>query len=154
MTTFPYRSIASKLKIAITICLCLPLARTQTQSVKKDSVACLSNLRLPDYPRVAAAARLDGEIEVRVDLDAKSAIKKIALVPTVARKQAGILLSQSVESALRNSTFSKSCAGTQIQLVFSFVLDLGAPTTGFRQASWFRSPNRFVVSVTPQIVQQ
>lgn len=82
---------------------------------------CIENLNVPEYSRLARMAQLQGKVIVEVDF---STSKKPVI--TLLSKNTP-LLSNAAIAAVRQSSFSKTCALRTIQIVFDFEIDKKLP---------------------------
>lgn len=85
-----------------------------------QSFGCLEELIAPKYPPLARQARLQGTVEVRVDLRDRT-------TPTTTITGTHALLRSAVADALEGSRFQRACAEGEFKIVFLFEMDLSAP---------------------------
>ena len=89
--------------------------------VKNSSnVECVERLEIPDYPPLARMARIQVMQTVKVLLSDQAATQSIeqSLQGKVVKLDGSF--KEGAEKALRNSRFSKTCAGKTITLVFHY----------------------------------
>lgn len=116
-----------------------------------ENAACLEHLRIPVYPALAAQARLSGTIRATVLVKADGTPDSVSSTFEGNAKIAKGVLVQAVESALRASSFEKSCGGKAINLVFDFVL--GETVFPEKQRVSFGYPNHFWIETTATVWQ-
>lgn len=115
------------------------------------NVACLERLHIPTYPALAAQARVAGTVHATVLIKADGALDSISSAVEGNAKVAKGILAPAVESALKASSFAKSCGGKSINLVFDFVL--GETVFPEKQRVSFSYPNHFWIETTATVWQ-
>lgn len=114
-------------------------AGADAQISQADSnVACVERLKIPAYPALANAARIQGTITATISLSSHE-------ISVSAASNAGPILSSAVKQAIGESKFRTDCAGKTVTLIFEF--KLGA--SGSDEKHFFESPNKFLILSKP-----
>jgi len=115
----------------------------------ETKIGCVERLEIPTYPPLAKQARIAGFLTTLL-LGPEASVGTITLDWSSQSKQENIFLPV-VEKSLRASTFSKSCAGKKVTLVFNFVMTENprAQVT----TSFFGYPNQFWIAAPLALVQ-
>jgi len=104
--------------------------------------ACIQELAVPKYPALARQARIQGIVEVRVEL--KDSSKPATIIISDAP-----LLRKAVANAMESSRFLETCTDNHFTIVFSFELDLSAPPRTFDEgAVVIRWPGTVIIRAT------
>jgi outer membrane biosynthesis protein TonB len=128
-------------------------AQAQPAADTESNTQCIERLRMPVYPKLADAARISGSLTATVVLGPDGSIQNTVLDMGLASATAKRMFPRAVEEALRASAFRKACGGRSVTLVFNFVLGEELDPNHLPQAVSFGYPNRFWISVPPNIVQ-
>ena len=117
------------------------------------NMSCINRMEIPAYPKLATQARIEGgPFRVSVEVGAAGSAKKISIDSKSPRKS---LFEQTIQTAIRRSTFLQSCSGQTVDVVFTFTLSDGP----LREVVAFHYPNEFWVTAKaehwqPQTSQQ
>ena len=88
---------------------------------------CPKHIETPDYPAVAAAARVQGRIVLHVALDAEGKVTKVEVAEEVAHSTQPILQDSAIDSAKR-WTFEKPAAAPVTKvIVYEYKMDPSLP---------------------------
>ena len=110
-------------------------AGAEAQPSQADSnVACVERLKIPAYPALANAARIQGTITATIRLSSYK-------VSVATASNAGPILSSAVERAIGESKFRTDYAGKTVTLIFEF--ERGA--SGADEKHLFQPPNKFLI---------
>jgi hypothetical protein len=101
---------------------------------------------MPVYPILAVQARISAIVTASVKLSVDGAIRGTDLDFKSAVTAAKGVIAPAVEKALRDSSFSRSCGGKTVRVVFNFEL-AGAADKISPQVVSFGYPNIFWISV-------
>ncbi len=124
-----------------------PALAQDQRSVEAAAMACIERLQLPEYPPIAASARVTGDVVVRVRLGTSREV--LLEWADAASRPLLSLFDRAIERAVDESTFSPACGGRSIALVFEFRLTQEKVPDEFRAVA-FRFPNRFeIIAVSP-----
>jgi TonB family protein len=103
-----------------------------------DTLACIRELRVPEYPLLARQARITGKATVSIKIDQDGKPNEI-VVEGVHK-----LLQAAVADAMEQSHFSADCGAHDRRFEFHFELE-GAPKQTDSGRVLFRPPSVFVI---------
>jgi hypothetical protein len=106
------------------------------------TIGCALHLSLPEYPALARAARIQGEATAFVTVAADGTASRVDVTPVHA------IIKKAMEDDLRGSKFRPACAGTVVQVVFSFLIE-GSPVRRPVSRAFFTGPNKFTITTQP-----
>src|SRR5690348_6272568 len=87
-----------------------------------SNIECLEHLEIPDYPPLARAGRFQATQTVKVLLSSQATLQSIELSLQGKAGNLESFFKEGAEKALKNSRFSKACAGKTVTLVFHYEL--------------------------------
>jgi hypothetical protein len=132
----------------LTVSVLPAIAQTET------NIACVERLEIPAYPALPKEARIAGVLTATVLIGPEASIEQITSdwnSPSTSGYKRENLFLPAVEKSLRRSTFTKSCAGRKVTLVFNFVLSENPRLQ--ETTSFFGYPNRFWIAAPMMLVQ-
>lgn len=114
-----------------------------------SNIVCLEYLEVPNYPPLARQGRFQAIQTVKVLLSGEATVQSIEYSVQGKTVNAGRIFREGVEKALKNSRFSRTCAGETITLVFHYeVLADESNSSLFA----FGPPNHFWIRAGPVLV--
>jgi hypothetical protein len=87
-----------------------------------DGLACFENLAVPEFPKDALLAHVDGSVWTWTQVNPQGAIDKIETQVVSAWGQGEKLLTPPVEKAIRAAKIKPECAGKKVSVVFRYQL--------------------------------
>jgi hypothetical protein len=131
--------------LAIILCLgsvCSAQApqSTQARQSTRDPFECVEEFFIPAYTSLARNAGSRGTALVHLRFSSGAA--DISVSGVTADLEASVL------SAMKRSTFRKSCVGKGAEFTFQFMVEVGGGTIGNPMVS-FAPPNKFIIRVAP-----
>jgi outer membrane biosynthesis protein TonB len=84
---------------------------------------CFDNLPVPEFPKAALQAKVDGTVWVNIEVGAQGAIGKMEPKVTSAWANGTQLLTPPVEAALHSAKVKPECAGKNVLVVFRYELN-------------------------------
>ena len=85
-----------------------------------SNIECLERLEMPDYPLLPRTVRMQGVQTVKVLLSGQATVQSVESSIQVRTTAVEKTFKESVEKALKNSGFSKTCGGKTVTLVFHY----------------------------------
>jgi len=122
-----------------------PAMKSPGQTSSPDSKPyCVTRLLVPSFPYIAKTSNSSGTLLAIVRLDHEGAVQsqQIDAVSSPGGSYTVKAFKLAIEQALKASSFSKTCAGETVRLIFRFTM--GAP-----DAVWFEYPNTYEITALP-----
>jgi hypothetical protein len=116
----------------------------------ETNIACVERLDVPTYPVPAKQARIAGVLTATVFLGSDAFVGRIS-TEWISTFKKGDMFQTAVEQSIRVSTFSKSCTGKKVTLVFNFVIAEGGRSQEDRFS--FGYPSQFWITAPQMMVQ-
>ena len=131
---------------AIFLAIVIGVAAAAQTSQSDSNMACAERLKIPAYPALANAARIQGTIAAAVRLSPQASIERITYkISPESSSKAEPMLTSAVESAIRESKFRTDCGGKTVILLFEFKREV----EGAEEKHFFEPPNRFLILAKP-----
>jgi len=92
------------------------------QPASTDGLACFENLAVPEYPRSALLANVDGSVWTTTQVTPQGTVDKVETQVVSAWGDGPKMLTPPVEKAIRAAKIKSECAGKSVQAVFRYQL--------------------------------
>ena len=106
-----------------TACLLALPARSQTAKPENAQLACFEQLSIPEFPRAALQANVDGSVWATVQVTPQGAVDKIDTRVVSAYAAGTKLLVPGLEKVIRSAKNRSDCAGKTVTLVVRYQID-------------------------------
>jgi hypothetical protein len=120
-----------------------------SQATDPANTACIEQLDIPLYPRLADLARVATKVQAIVRLGADGIVHDIEIQVERNTEPIRGAFRNAVERSLRSSRFVPACQGRTVALLFQF--SLGEQTGNERVL--FSYPNKFTILASAKAVQ-
>ncbi len=120
----------------------------QPPAPSNDGLACFDNLAVPEFPRTALQAHVDGSVWAYVKVSPQGTVDKVDTQVVSAYGEGQKLLTPPVEAALHSAKVRPTCAGKTVTVVFRYQLH-GEPTANPKPTSHKDEPNILWIESQP-----
>jgi Gram-negative bacterial TonB protein C-terminal len=112
-------------------------------------LACFENLSMPEYPKAALQAHIDGSVWTTTQVSAQGTIDKIDTQVVSAWHDGPKLLTPPVEKAIRSAQIKSECDGKAVSVVFRYELH-GTAEQNPKVTSRTEAPNIMYIESQPE----
>jgi hypothetical protein len=107
--------------------------------------SCIERLRIPVYPQIAKAARLQGTVTATVLLSPMASVRAIEKAFSPDSQGMGNLFTHDIDKALMETVYRSDCGGKRVTLIFDFRI-VGEPNDSPVEFAYFGYPNKFWIT--------
>jgi hypothetical protein len=118
-------------------------------AVAQDSpdpgISCVERLRIPVYPQIARAVRLQGTVTATVLLSPTASVRAIEKSFSPDSQGRRNLFTHDIDKALMETAYRSDCGGKRVTLIFDFKI-VGEPNDSPSEFAYFGYPNKFWIT--------